>query len=266
MASFSRQVPDWRAAAAALLLFLPLSARAATTEEIFAAYAKGDYEQAERVGEASHTAPGLAIAARAVLADAVLRDTPCLACLERAESLARQAITADPHHAFGQVWLAVALGYQARIIGSVKARMNNSPAQSKAALETAVSDDPKNAFAVSALGGWHIEIVRGGGAFLAGLVYGAKEQQALALFDRAVQLAPGNVAVHYQIALSLAGFNPGKYHARIASELKASLAAVPQTAYEKKIQGRAQELLGTMNQGADDAFHARVRKYQGFPE
>ena len=262
MASFSRQFPDWRVAA--LLLFLPLPALAATTEEIFASYAKGDYEQAERAGEASRTAPGLAIAARAVLADEVLRDTPCLPCLERAESLARQAIAADPHHAFGQVWLAVALGYQARIIGPVKARMNNSPAQSKAALETAVSDDPKNAFAVSALGGWHIEIVRGGGAFLGGLVYGAKEQKALALFDRAVQLAPGNVAVHYQIALSLAGFNSGKYHARIASELRASLAAVPQTAYEKKIQARAQELSGLMNQ--DNAFHARVRKYQGFPE
>ena len=262
MASFSRQFPDWRVAA--LLLFLPLPALAATTEEIFASYAKGDYEQAERAGEASRTAPGLAIAARAVLADEVLRDTPCLPCLERAESLARQAIAADPHHAFGQVWLAVALGYQARIIGPVKARMNNSPAQSKAALETAISDDPKNAFAVSALGGWHIEIVRGGGAFLGGLVYGAKEQQALALFDRAIQLAPGNVAVHYQIALSLAGFNSGKYHARIASELRASLAAVPQTAYEKKIQARAQELSGLMNQ--DDAFHARVRKYQGFPE
>ena len=262
MASFSRLVLDWRVAA--LLLFLPLSALAATTDEIFALYAKGDYEQAEREGEASHTAPGLAIAARAVLADAVLRETPCLPCLERAESLSRQAIAADPHYAFGQVWLAVALGYQARIIGSVKARMNNSPAQSKAALETAISDDPKNAFAVSALGGWHIEIVRGGGAFLGGLVYGAKEQQALALFDRAIQLAPGNVAVHYQIALSLAGFNSGKYHARIASELRASLAAVPQTAYEKKIQARAQELSGLMNQ--DDAFHARVRKYQGFPE
>jgi len=72
------------------------------------------------------------------------------------------------------------------------------------------------------------------------------------------------VLLALQIALSLAGFNSGKYHARIASELRASLAAVPQTAYEKKIQARAQELSGLMNQ--DDAFHARVRKYQGFPE
>jgi hypothetical protein len=255
-----------KAALVALLLLVPLSAGAATTDEIFALYAKGDYSQAERVGEASHTAPGLAIAARAVLADAVLRDTPCLPCLERAESLSRQAVAADPHYAFGQVWLAVALGYQARIIGSVKARLKNSPAQSKAALDLAVSDDPKNAFAVSALGGWHIEIVRGGGATLARLFYGAKESQAMELFDRAVQLAPGNVAVHYQIALGLAGFNPDKYRSRIAVELKAALAATPETAYEKRIQGRAQELLGAMNQGADDAFHARVRKFQGFPE
>ena len=65
MASFSRLVPDWRVAA--LLFFLPLSALAATTDEIFALYAKGDYEQAERAGEASHTAPGLAIAARSQL-------------------------------------------------------------------------------------------------------------------------------------------------------------------------------------------------------
>jgi len=262
MASFSRLVPDWRVAA--LLLFLPLSALAATTDEIFALYAKGDYEQAERAGEASHTAPGLAIAARAVLADAVLRETPCLPCLERAESLSRQAIAADPHYAFGQVWLAVALGYQARITGAVKARMANTPAQSKTALDQAVKDEPGNAFAVSALGGWHIEIVRGGGSFLAGLAYGAKEGTALALFDRAVKLAPDNVAVHYQIGLSLAGFALDKYRTRIAAEFKAAAASPPRTAYEKKIQDRASELLSLME--SRDAFTARVRKYQGFPD
>jgi tetratricopeptide (TPR) repeat protein len=206
----------------------------------------------------------LAIAARAVLADEVLRDTPCLSCLERAEALARQAVAADPHFAFGQVWLAVALGYQTRITGIVKARMKNAPAQSRAALEAAVADDPKNAYAVSALGGWHIEVVRGGGSTLARLIYGAKESEALALFDRAARLAPDNVAVHYQIALSLAGFDAAKYHTRIAAELKSSLSSAADTAYEKKIQGRAAELLGLLSAG--EAFALRVRKYQGFPD
>jgi hypothetical protein len=249
-----------------LMLIVPLSAQAATDDEIFATYARGDFEQAARMGEASGTAPGLATAARAVLADDVLKDAPCLACLERAEKLARQAVAANPHFALGQVWLAVALGYQARVIGAVKARMKNMPAQSRAALDQAVMDDPGNAFAVSALGGWHIEVVRGGGATLARLFYGAKESEAVNLFDRAARLAPGNVAIRYQIALSLAGFDAAKYQARIASELKAAIADTPETAYEKRIQGRAGELLGLMNQDGHDAFDKRVRKYQGFPD
>jgi tetratricopeptide (TPR) repeat protein len=251
---------------AALLLLMPLSATAAVTDEIFALYARGDYEQAARVGEDSHTAAGLAIAARAVLAEEVLRDTPCLSCLQRAESLARQAVAVDPHFALGQIWLAVALGYEARITGALRARMKNAPAQSRAALDVAVADDPRNAYAVSALGGWHIEIVRGGGATLAHLFYGASESEAVALFDRAVRLAPDNAAVRYQIALSLAGFDADKYRARIAAEFKASIASAPVTAYEKKIQGRAEELLGLQNQGTREAFDLRVRKYQGFPD
>jgi tetratricopeptide (TPR) repeat protein len=248
----------------ALLMLAPVTVFAATPDEVHALYARGAYEQAAQAGEASHSAAGLATAARAVLADAVLRDAPCLSCLQRAEGLARQAIAADPHHAFGQVWLAVALGYQARIIGAVKARMANTPAQSKTALDQAVKDEPGNPFAVSALGGWHIEIVRGGGSFLAKLAYGAREDEALALFDRAVKLAPDNVAVHYQIGLSLAGFAFDKYRARIVGEFKTAAASPPRTAYEKKIQDRANELLSLMDSRV--AFDQRVRKYQGFPD
>jgi hypothetical protein len=253
-----------KAAVLALLVLAPVSAAAATVDDVYALYARGDYAEAIHAGEASNSAAGLATAARAVLADDVLRDSPCMPCLQRAESLARQAVALDPYHAFGQVWLAVALGYQARITGAIKARIANTPAQSKAALDQAVRDDPGNAFAVSALGGWHIEIVRGGGSFLAGLAYGASEKEGLALFDRAVKLAPDNVAVHYQIGLSLAGFDFKKYQTRIAAEFKAAVASPPRTAYEKKIRERAGELLSLMD--SRDAFDARVRKYQGFPD
>jgi hypothetical protein len=253
-------------AALALLMLAAPATQATTTDEIFAAYAKGSYDQAARAGEASHTAPGLAIAARAVLADEVLRDAPCMDCLKHAEDLARQAIAIDPHHAYGQIWLAVALGYQARVTGVVRARLKDAPGQSKTALDMAVQDDPKNAFAVSALGGWNMEVVRGGGATLARMLYGATESQALSLFDRAVKLAPGNVAVHYQIALSLIGYDEEKYHARIVTELRAAVAGDAATAYEKKIQDRANDLLGLVNRGPQDALAAMVRKYQGYPD
>ena len=255
-----------RAALLALLLVVPLYARAATTEDIFAVYARGDYAEAARLGEAAHTAAGYAIAARAVLADDVLRDAPCMTCLLRAEKLSRQAIASDPHYAYGQIWLAVSLGYQSRILGPIRSRLKDTPNQSKTALNLAWQADSNNAYAISALGGWHIEIVRAGGAFLANHVYGATEPQAISLFDLAVKTDPANVAVHYQIALSLAGYDREKYHARIAVELHAAMTNIANTAYEKKIQTRAGELLGLLNQGAHDAFDSRVRKYQGFPD
>ena len=228
-----------RAWLAALILLVPSAGQAETADGIFALYAKGDYEQAANAGEASNTATGFAIAARAVLADEVLRNQPCMSCLERAEKLARAAVAADPHLAFGHVWLAVALGYEARIIGAIRARLMDTPAQSLGALDAAVADDPKNPYAISALGGWNIEVVRGGGAYLARFFYNASESNALNLFDRAVKIAPDNVAVHYQIALSLAGFDANKYHDRISTELKDAVSGLAQTTYEKKIQERA---------------------------
>ncbi len=255
-----------KAALLALLLLFPVAAHGATTEEIFALYARGDYEQAVKAGEAARTAPGYAIAARAVLADEVLRDKPCLECLTRAEKLARQAVAADPRHAFGQIWLAVSLGYQSRITGVVKARLRDAPGQSKIALDAAIAADPKNSFAISALGGWHIEIVRGGGAYLARLLYGAAEAEALVLFDRAVKLAPANVAVHYQIALSLLGFDADKYRARILAELRAAIAGEAATSYETAMQGRTNELLGLVTSGAPDVLDAKVRTFQGYTD
>jgi hypothetical protein len=42
------------------------------------------------------------------------------------------------------------------------------------------------------------------------------------------------------------------------------VASPPRTAYEKKIRERAGELSSLMD--SRDAFDARVRKYQGFPD
>ena len=108
-------------------------------------------------------------------------------------------------------------------------------------------------------------IVRAGGSFLARQLYDATMAQGLALFDRAVAAAPGNVAVHYQIALSLAGFGPNRYRDRMMRELQAAIRSTPATVYEKFVQDRARKLQ-TLLTGADqDAFEKTVRRFQGYP-
>jgi hypothetical protein len=236
----------------------------AASDSLYALYARGDYAGTIKAGEAAHDAHGYAMAARAALADAALRPLPCLECLQQGERLARAAVAADPKLADGQIWLAVALGYQTRIKGIVWSRLHDMPAQSKAALDAAVADDPADPYAVSALGGWHVEIVKAAGPFMARHVFDASLTEAIALFDRAVKLAPGNVAVRYQIALSLAGLDRDTWRPRIATELDAAMRAAAATSYEKAMQERAAELKALLS-GNRASFDEKVRKFQGYP-
>jgi len=249
----------------AALLALVLAASPAENSALFGLYAQGQYEEAMSQGEATGTAAGFAIAARAALADAMMRPQPCLECLKRAEAYARRAVAADRGAADGHVWLAAALGYEARIVGLVRARLDNDPAQAKANLDEALKAQPDNAYALAALGGWNVEIVRAGGKFLANKLYGASIEQGMTLFDRAVRAQPRNVAVRYQIALSLAGLNPVTHRSRIDSELEAAIHAAPETAYEKFVQGRAAELLMLLKRNDRDAFETKLRSFQGYP-
>jgi hypothetical protein len=249
-----------KAALLALLLAAPPENSA-----LFTLYAQGHYEEAMRQGAASGTAAGFAIAARAAMADAMMKPAPCLECLKRGEAFARRAIAADKDAPDGHVWLAAALGYEARIVGLVRARLDNDPAQARENLETALKLQPDNAYALAALGGWNVEVVRAGGEFLSRKLYDASLEQGMSFFDRAVRAAPRNVAVRYQIALSLAGFDQDAHSGRVESELEAVIHAAPETAYEKFVQSRAGDLLALLKRGDRDAFDEKVRIYQGYP-
>jgi len=249
-----------KAALLALLLAAPPESSA-----LFSLYAQGRYEEAMRQGAAGGDAAGFAIAARAAMADAMMKPAPCLECLKRGEAFARRAIAADKDAPDGHVWLAAALGYEARIVGLVRARLDNDPAQARENLETALKLQPDNAYALAALGGWNVEVVRAGGKFLARKLYDASLEQGISLFDRAVRAAPRNVAVRYQIALSLAGLDRSTHAGRVENELEAAIRATPETAYEKFVQTRAGELLALLKQGDREAFDEKVRVYQGYP-
>ncbi|MGH6828459.1 MAG: hypothetical protein ACREFW_06090 [Rhizomicrobium sp.] len=242
-----------------------LAGSAADPGALFALYAQGRYQEAMDRGEAGGTGAGMAIAARAALADAMMAPSPCLPCLRRGEKDARRAITLDPRLADGHVWLAASLGYEARIQGVVWASLRDAPDEAKIELERALALDPVNPYALAALGGWHTEVVRVAGRYLARRLFDASSEQAVALFDHAVRADPRNVAVHYQIALALAGLNQAAYRTRVKSELEAAAADPPQTAYEKFIAARARILLQLLESEDRDAFRTKLRAFQGYP-
>ncbi|HEY0104451.1 MAG TPA: hypothetical protein VGB91_00090, partial [Rhizomicrobium sp.] len=216
-------------------------------------------------GIAAATAPGYLVAARAALADATTRPAPCFNCLRRAEDLARKAAAIDPGLCDAHVYLAVAMGYEARVVGPVWARAHNYPGLAKAELDQALALEPKDAWALGALGSWNVEIVRTVGSYLASWIYGATIDKGLAAFAAAFRAAPDNLSVRYQYALSLSGYNADRFRHEIDDAFARIAREKPATAYEVLARARAAELAGLLAKADRAAFDAKVRAYQGYP-
>lgn len=250
----------------AMLLTIGLLAPgAAAADTPLALFTAGQYSQAEAAGLAQNNAQGFEIAARAVLADEQTRDTPCLACIKHAEDLSRKAIAADPARPEGHVYLAVALGYEAQIIGNLAAQTRNYANVAKQELDTANAADPKDPWIFAALGSWNIEIVRSAGSALGRWLFGARLQTGLDYYAQAFAIAPSNLVLHYQYALSLAAFDQAGYRKDIEDQLGRAVASTPKSSYETFARTRAQQLLDVVKRGDTDEVQRVVRRDQGYP-
>jgi hypothetical protein len=248
--------------AAAVIAGLPSPQQQASAP--WTLYAAGQYEQAIAAGLRRNDAFGFAIAARAELAREMMRDEPCLECLERAADYAREAISADPKLPEGHIYLATAMGYEARIIGPLVARLKGFPDKAKDEIDAAVADDPRDSWAWAALGGWNVEIVREGGV-LGRLIYGASVAQGIADFRKSFELDPGNIVLRFQFALSLAAYDRETYKSDIADALAAAAGDKPRTAYDGFAQSRARALQAALDSGDFANFDRLVRHDQGYP-
>ncbi len=229
-------------------------------------YAAGKYDSAIAAGVAQNSAQGFVIAARATLAAEQMRDAPCLDCLRQAEGFARRAIAADPSVPEGHVYLAVTLGYEARIVGVVQVRMKGYAEEAKRELDKALALDPGNAWALAALAGWNIEIVHHGGTLMAKLLYGASVDEGMSDFAKAFSAQPDNLVLRFQEALTLSGFDLDGYRGTIEDALRRAADGNPVTAYDRVVRGRAASLLKLLRAHNDGTLLVQVRKYQGYPD
>lgn len=228
-------------------------------------YVAGKYEPAIHAGVAENNSAGFAVAAHAALAEATMR-APCLECLARAEGLARRAVALNPRLPEGHLYLAVALGYEARIRGAVAARLHGLVEEAKSHLDAALAADPQNARVLAAIGGWNIAIAAKAGGTLARWLYGASLEQGLKAYARAFKAGPQDIALDYQYALSLAAYDAVGYRREIETALSRTVRGNPLTAYDSITQARAGTLLRLLKSNDDKGFRQAVRRYQGYPE
>jgi hypothetical protein len=165
----------------------------------------------------------------------------------------------------GYVYLAATLGYEARLVGSLRARFARYPEQAKGAIDRALAVAPNDSWSLAAAGTWHIEVVRNGGSLLARALFGARVETGEDYLRRAVAAEPENLVIRFQRALLLSGLDFEVNREAVTSELAAATMTEPRTAYERALKARASRLLDLIQANRQKDYMTLVNRYQGYP-
>lgn len=187
------------------VLLLASATGAQSLDAARAAYAEGRFIEAAGLAEDLKTSEGYALAAKSLAIHSyyIAEDDEKQALFDRAMPLAQEAIRLDAVNPKAHLQSAHAMGRYAQTIGVLQTISEGYVEKVRKAIENALLLDPEMAAAHLSLATWHAEAVNGSGAFMADLLYGATEADAIAHYERAIKLAPDEKVVLVEYALGL---------------------------------------------------------------
>ena len=238
--------------AAAALLFAP--ALAAPDAGALDLNRAGDYDAAAHAAATAGGAENLALAARALNAQAYLDTDKAKArkAAKRAFEFAEDAVTADPLLLEGHLQGAIALAQRGARMAAWKAFVLGLAQRARDRLDAALALEPENPWTLSTSAAWRLEVARRGG----GDVYDADADLGYREFIAARTAAPDNIPIAYECALRLLAHDRAAWRADGLAALDAALAHPPQNAFEQDVQALAQAFQAAIAQGraAERAF------------
>lgn len=231
------------------LLTAGVPAAAQTIEEARRAADEGRFVDAADIGEAVNTSESYALAARflAIYGYHVAPEDEKQGVFERAMADAAKAVRLDAANPEAHVQSAHAMGRYAQTIGAMEAFSEGFAERTRDAMFSALALDPDFVTAHLALAGWHAEIVAKAG-FMAGVLYGATEEDALAHYETARKLAPDSSIVNYDYALGLLKLDDDGYAEKAGELLRHAIAIPVTTAYGEIIRAAAERALAALDE------------------
>ncbi|HWA23237.1 MAG TPA: hypothetical protein VG735_12640 [Caulobacterales bacterium] len=231
-----------RNAVAILLLGLAL-ASPAHAQSAASLYASGEFRGAADRGEQEGGAAGYLIAARALLAMAIVdfRGADAAAWLDRAQRDAEAALSGAPNSVQARLQLATALGMKGRRASLEEAINADYARRGRALIEDALKRAPQDSSAHALLGVWNLEVVRRGGV-LGSAFMGASTRAGIRAFERARVLAPSDPVIAFQYGLALLSLHPSRYAGQAGALFEAAANCAPRDAFEANMRDEARRL------------------------
>ena len=238
-----------RLAATASLMVLAADASAQSIDEARSAYADGRFVEAADLAEALGTSEGYALAAQslAVYAHYEASEEEWEAIIERAQRMGEEAVKADSTNPDAHYQSAHAVGRYAQRVGAWTALRQGLAGKIRDLLEATLALDPDYVDANLALGGWHADIDAEG--FMARRMYGGKKEEAVRLFERALELAPESKVVLHAYAIRLPRLDEESGKERAREMLEKALGVLPRDAFEDYVHLDILEALDELNEG-----------------
>ncbi|HXA46117.1 MAG TPA: hypothetical protein VNW52_00700 [Burkholderiaceae bacterium] len=169
------------------------------------AFHSGEFEKAAKQGLALGV-PGYSVANKAtsIYANYLEKsEAKKLKFFEEVAQRCEEQQAEQPKDASGYYWHAYALGRYAQGISIVKALAQGIGNKVKNSLDMTVKLAPKHADAHIGLGTYHAEIIDKVGAMIGGLTYGAKKDEGIKLFKKALTLNPDSAIARIEYANGL---------------------------------------------------------------
>jgi tetratricopeptide (TPR) repeat protein len=208
---------------------------AQTLQQGWAAYHKGDFQQAFELAEPLG-AVGASLACKALgihTAYLVEDESEQLKRFEQAGKLAEAAIAALPEDANSHYRYAFAMGRYSQGISIVKAIKLGLASKVRKALDKTLELAPKHAEAQTALALYHAEIIDKIGAMIGAMTYGAKASEAEKLMGSALKLTPDSPIAHLEHGNMLMLLYGDKKEDAAANAIEKASKLKPKDAMEK---------------------------------
>ena len=224
------------------------TAGAQSIEEARAAYAEGRFTEAADLARALDTSEGYVLAADslAIYGYYLAPGSEKEGLFRRSAEFARKASRLDAANPEAHLQFAHAMGRRAQVIGVLEALKEGYASQVRDAIQEALRLAPDLAAAHLSFAAWHAGVISNGGLFAA-LLYGASEDEALAHFKRALELAPQEKVVLLEYALGLLSLDAIGNRAQARDLLERAIRLPQKDAHDRIIHRKAVERLAAFN-------------------